>query len=245
MSEKPILFNTKMVRAILDGRKTTTRRIIRVGDGWEITGIPLFWIDGHATVNETVNGYPFTISRETVTYDDQGFTHKVEVTNLCIVPPYKAGDVLYVRETWKQYTTGTAGPGLIDGYLYKANEPQDTTGMMVEDRWHPSIHMPKKAARIYLKVNRVYPAQLQDMTEEDAMSEGFPDTPAGEPSPLESFIDLWAKTLKHEELNVFGWDANPWVWVIDFERIDGGPAGLFADRDTAQYADAGILNPAT
>ena len=243
MACKPILFNTEMVKAILDGRKTTTRRIIRVGDGWEITGIPP-WYGGHPMISEPVNGYPFTISRETISYDDQEYTHKLEVTSMCIVPPYKAGDVLYVRETWCKLPVSPGGHVRIGGvYYYKADgdiRPESWRG-----NWRPSIHMPREAARIYLKVKRVYPAPLNDMTEEDAMSEGFPDTPAGEPSPLESFIDLWAKTLKHEELNVFGWDENPWVWVIEFERIRGNPAGLFADRDTARYADADVINPAT
>ena len=101
--EKPILFNTEMVKAILDGRKTQTRRIVK---------------------NQMLSE---------------------EQLKKC-GKPCDPGDILYVRETWKQATTGTAGPGLIDLYLYKADEPQDTTGMMVEGRWHLSIHMPKAAA---------------------------------------------------------------------------------------------------
>lgn len=207
MSEKPILFNTAMVREIIAGKKTQTRRICR--------GQPQ---DGITSPEKS--GYK---------------------------PPYQAGDLLYVRETWKQATVGTAGPGLIDLYLYKAEEPQDTTGMMVEGHWHPSIHMPKEAARIWLKVTNVRCERLQDMDEDDAYYEGFRGCPhelalyfkdgSAEPchipgegctcdywycnhSPQEGFgRDIWDKTIKPDDLPRYGWDANPWVWVIHFERI--------------------------
>ena len=126
MAEKPILFNTEMVKAILDGKKTQTRRVIKSAP------LGLFYEDGCPARN----------------------------------PPYRSGDVLWVRETWKQETHDYAGGGyaLTDGYLYKADGPQDTTGMMVEDRWHPSIHMPRKAARLFLRVKDVRHERLQDIT---------------------------------------------------------------------------------
>ena len=131
--EKPILFNTQMVQAILDGRKTQTRRLpsSRIRDKW------CDWDEYQCAVAPPGS----------VLATEKGFYENY--------PPYEVGDVLWVRETWKQATTGTAGPGLIDLYLYRADEPQDTTGMMVEDRWHPSIHMPRKAARIFLRVKEV------------------------------------------------------------------------------------------
>lgn len=200
--EKPILFNTKMVQAILEGRKTQTRRLVKPIKSHYV-------MDGKPTNN----------------------------------PPCNPGDILWVRETWKQATTGTAGPGLIDFYLYKADEPQDTTGMMVEDCWHPSIHMPRKAARIFLRVKEVRLERLHEIM----------DAPPGSDNPIVGegctygfeFIAIWDNTINPAKRSLYGWNANPWVWVIEFERIDGGPAGLFADRNAAQYADGGALAPAT
>jgi hypothetical protein len=133
-------------------------------------------------------------------------------------PPVEPGDELWVRETWKQYTAGTAGPGLIDGYLYKADEPQDTTGMMVEDRWHPSIHMPRRAARIFLRVKNVRGERLRDIlgSAQAIQAEGVKSTTF--PSILFEFKNLWNSTIKPADLPNYGWDANPWVWVIEFER---------------------------
>lgn len=180
MSEKPILFNTEMVRAILDGRKTQTRRLIKPA--------PLGQVMRY--------GKPV------------------------VRPPVEPGDTLWVRETWKQYTTGTAGAGLIDGYLYKADEPLDTTGMMVEDRWHPSIHMPWRAARIFLKVKSVRAGRLQDYFDAScAHAEGIRiDRPHSCQEAVDAFIKLWDSTIKPVDLPYYGWGANPWVWVIGFER---------------------------
>lgn len=177
MSEKPILFNTAMVRAILNGRKTQTRRVIKpVAMGLRYG-----------------NGMPARVSQ------------------------YQPGDVLYVRETWKQYTTGTAGPGLIDGYLYKADEPQDTTGMMVEGHWHPSIHMPRAAARIFLRVTNIRAEHLCSITEKDAMAEGYPILLSDIGfSATDWFHVTWDDNIADESTN---WNANPWVWVYEFERI--------------------------
>lgn len=183
---KPILFNTEMVKAILDGRKTQTRRIIK----------------------------PAPLG---LTYDDGSPARK---------PPYHAGDILWVRETWKQATTGTAGPGLIDLYLYKADEPQDTTGMMVEDRWHPSIHMPWMAARIFLRVISIRNQRLLDMSRDDAVAEGIPvkykDIAAdlGYYRLWNAMQELWNNNIKPADMPRYGWNANPWVWVIEFERVD-------------------------
>lgn len=219
--EKPILFNTQMVQAILDGRKTQTRRLpsSRIRDKW------CDWDEYQCAVAPPGS----------VLATEKGFYENY--------PPYEVGDVLWVRETWKQATTGTAGPGLIDLYLYRADEPQDTTGMMVEDRWHPSIHMPRKAARIFLRVKEVRLERLHEIM----------DAPPGPDNPIVKegctygfeFIAIWDNTINPAERPLYGWNANPWVWVIEFERIDGGPAGLFADRNTAQYADGGALAPAT
>lgn len=180
---KPILFNTEMVRAILDGRKTQTRRVVKSAP------LGLHYEDGCPARN----------------------------------PPYKPGDVLWVRETWKQYTAGTADAGLIDGYLYKADEPQDTTGMMVEDRWHPSIHMPKMAARLFLRVTDVRAERLHDMKAQDSLDEGVKLNLAGilkGADPLLPFANLWNSTIKKKDFHKYCWSVNPWVWVIEFERCE-------------------------
>ncbi len=191
MAIKPILFNTEMVRAILDGRKTQTRRVVKqppiYGDilhdtkGW-------YYIDG------TRNGHS-------------------------LIPPFAPGDILWVRETWKQAMCDPAGGGyaLTDLYLYKADEAIDTSGMCAEGRWHPSIHMPKEAARIFLMVNDVRVERLQNIDDDGVVSEGLE---IGDP-----FDELWNSTIKKAKLPGYGWEANPWVWVIEFERYEKPEGG--------------------
>ena len=189
MSEKPILFNTEMVRAILDGRKTCTRRLIK------------------NNVDALLNS-PFHQAYPEV-------EDKQIIGKLCM-PPYQSGDILYVRETWSEWT---------DGYLYKAwTSPFPQPGKSSVMKWHPSIHMPKEAARIWLKVKDVRVERLSDITPQEAWKEGarcscmspVPDC-AGNKT---TFIDIWNSTIKKSDLDRYGWDANPWVWVIEFERCE-------------------------
>lgn len=197
---KPILFNTEIVRAILDGRKTVTLRAVKgnavyrslIDDKGKVVG----------SVGEE-HGYVYP------TVDD------------C---PYQPGEILYVRETWKNATACPAGGGydLRDYYLYKADEPQDTSGMMVEDKWHPSIHMPREAARIFLRVTDVGIERLQDINGETCVEEGISREPldeVGEDFMLGILSDVWDSTVKPADRDKYGWSANPWVWVIKFERI--------------------------
>ena len=206
MRFRPILFNTEMVRAILSGSKTQTRRLpsSKVRDRW------LEWDEYQCAVAP-----PGSILET-----EKGFYESF--------PPCVKGDILYVRETWKQATGGTAGPGLFDTYLYKADEPQDTTGLMVEGFWHPSIHMPKKAARIFLLVKETRIERLQSISEDDALAEGASGgeyldeqgNSMGIVWPHEDFSRIWDSTIKAEDIPLYGWDANPYVWVIEFERIE-------------------------
>lgn len=184
MNIKPILFNTDMVRAILAGQKTQTRRAIKpqpTRPRWNNIGW-LGWDDG------------------------RGYKMK---------PPCEAGDVLWVRETWCKDASR---------YLYRANYGENEhfyqSGNEIAMHWHPSIHMPKQAARIFLRVKEVRVDWLQAMDEEAAIAEGFADSPAGTDSPLTRFAELWDKTIKREDLREFGWHADPWVWVIEFERCE-------------------------
>ena len=196
MNVKPILFNTAMVKAILEGRKTQTRRIIKpqpTNPRWNNVGW-LGWDDGH------------------------GYRMK---------PPCMAGDVLWVRETWcDPYPENPLVP-----FAYKADFPmywdadQTERGDPIiiaaeEMKWKPSIHMPKEAARIFLKVKDVRIEKLWAMDEEAAIAEGFEDSPAGTDSPLQRFSELWDKTIKRDDLREFGYHADPWVWVIEFERCE-------------------------
>ena len=187
MSVKPILFNTDMVRAILDGRKSCTRRIIK----------------------PQPQGY-FEVSEEPLyIYDTDGKQGK-------ITPPYQLGDILYVRETWCK--------GL-ERYIYRADysdtEKFYCNGKEIEIKWHPSIHMPKEAARIWLKVTDVRVERLQEMWASDASKEGiYFNKPTTADEMLMAFAKLWNSTIKESELDRYGWNANPWVWVIEFERCE-------------------------
>lgn len=188
---KPILFNADMVRAILANEKTQTRRVIKP-----------------QPTNPRWNNIGW------LGWDD-GHGYKMK-------SPFEDGDVLWVRETWS--TTDKCGlfpnwpASFTHHYLYKADDPDCSAAK--EARWYPSIHMPKEAARIFLRVKEVRVDWLQAMGEETAIAEGFADSPAGTISPLTRFAELWDKTIKREDLREFGWHANPWVWVIEFERCE-------------------------
>lgn len=193
MAIKPILFNTDMVRAIMDGRKTCTRRVVKTrrkdACGFYVVKGP----DGSFT-----GVYEYD-------EDERMFENQ-------LIPPYKPGDILYVRETWGEgYAEGT--------YIYKADDKLaelPTFKKTSKILYHPSIHMPKEAARIWLKVTDVRVERLQDMTDDDAEAEGCFDYT----STALGFPDVWDSTIKKSDLDHYGWDANPWVWVIEFERCE-------------------------
>ncbi len=188
---KPILFNTEMVRAILDGRKTVTRRIAKFlgnrNPNW--TG---YVKDG----NQLYNG-----------------TNEPCLKN----PAYQKGEYMYVRETWTHLGTDEQN----NPYLaYKARAPHLQDNMYI--KWHPSIHMPKEAARILLRVTDVRVERLQDITEEQAVKEGAMYLPINdyEYAPaVFNFAYIWNSTIMSADLVKYGWDANPWVWVYEFERV--------------------------
>ena len=197
MAIKPILFNTEMVRAILDGRKTCTRRLVRFLPG----------------ENPQWTGY---IRDGLMLYNGRN--------EPCIIKaPYQPGDTLYVRETWCGLPVNEAGH--MRGhtiYYYKADGELRPKGW--RGTWHPSIHMPKEAARIWLKVTDVRVERLQEITPQGAWKEGarcsclhpVPDC-AGNKT---AFVNIWNSTIKKADLDCYGWDANPWVWVIEFERCE-------------------------
>ena len=139
--------------------------------------------------------------------------------------PYTKGDILYVRETW--FNNGSR-------YMYRANYSESEKfyrdGKEIVMKWRPSIHMPKEAARIWLKVTDVRVERLKEVTEEQAAKEGAVDNRGFIHSPdneydeihtaREHFEKIWDSTIQKQDLNQYGWDANPWVWVIEFERCE-------------------------
>jgi len=176
-----------MVRAILDGRKTVTRRV--------------------------VEPQPFSVENAAIRGGK---------------PPYHPGDILYVRETWRvqsahrfesdvrvEYKAG--GPMTMIQFPGRKSDShsRDKYDAFIrrwaDDKWHPSIHMPKEAARLFIRVAGVQVERLRDITWEQTVEEGV-DRPM-------RFDVVWDSTIKKSDLPRYGWAANPWVWVIAFERI--------------------------
>ena len=197
MAIKPILFNTEMVRAILDGRKTCTRRLIKPQPDKKHI-YPLGFVTD-STEKKEVGCFGFAANE---------YGGSIQY----VKPPYRyaPGDILYVRETWKKAPNGY--------YYYEDWQRNDIADVT---KWKPSIHMPKEAARIWLKVTDVRVERLQEITEEQANLEGCnsgmltgPCTARGQ------FENLWNSTIKKSDLDRYSWDANPWVWVIGFERCE-------------------------
>lgn len=194
MPIKPILFNTEMVRAILDGRKDATRRIVK---GF----IPDDAVWGYTAF--TPKGYISCRGTFADGYGEKFFKL-----------PCESGDILYVRETWKEAPKGY--------YYYEDWQRNDIADIT---KWKPSIHMPKEAARIWLKVMNVRVERLQEISAESALAEGadkYIHTNGGldENMTITSFIGIWNSTIKKSDLDRYGWDANPYVWVISFERCE-------------------------
>lgn len=235
---KPILFNTDMVRAILDNRKSATRRPVK----------PQEYIDFDGKAHEFSG---VQCGNFFVRADKQN-------VKMAIPKPYHPGDILYVRETWYYETHMEDFKDEADlpsgryshRYIFKADFPDYPVNVGVGHHgWRPSIHMPKEAARLFLRVTGVRAERLQNMTQEDAKREGFLETQDPESkftsSPLLMFAGVWKKcyaaprpvkengiithyesypweeiretrTYKGLPWEVYG---NPWVWAIEFERI--------------------------
>lgn len=240
MAIKPILFNTEMVLAILDGRKSCTRRICKDANEYTVPDMEFYNADMR-------------------TYAVHNFADKEQMEQLSTADrtcPICPGDILYVRESVFQGVgryldvSGETVCVLTNDFEYYAD------GLHEKDHWkdkhehtwmhrRPSIHMPKEAARIWLKVTDVRVERLQDIDEDGVWNEGFRFTPpcltrvsadghtCDLDGPCTSHIkycdmtmgelfgkELWNSTVKKSDLDRYGWDANPWVWVIEFERCE-------------------------
>lgn len=200
---KPILFNTGMVQAILEGRKTVTRRVVKPKTK-------------NSYIDEDFAGRPceFIITG----IDSKRFVKMCE-------PPYQVGDVLWVRETFADTWT----PGDDTGYVYKVDGIPNSfpywgnasTGK--NEVWRPSLHMPKEAARIFLKVTDVRVERLHDIDNfwSSYEKEGMRNKNENISILMqEKFINTWNSTIKKKDIKLFGWDANPWVFVYEFERCE-------------------------
>lgn len=201
VKERPILFSGPMVRAILDGRKTQTRRVVKLKDSWDVGP----------------------------NYAGECWPVRKRGNRLVRMPcPYGAvGDRLWVRETWSPCST--FDPSEETGAIYRA-EPW-RNGVEPSIKWTPSIHMPRWASRITLEITGVRVERLHDISNSDIVAEGFEATGAAQRMPDGSYavagrFEGTVSTLrqlfsmKWTEINGAGsWAANPWVWVIEFKRL--------------------------
>lgn len=210
MKQRPILFQGAMVRALLNGTKTQTRRVVRKQfahdatpaevaatspEGWQISGHSgLWWDDAGACIDDAVR-----------------------------CPYGQPGDQLWVRETWAQLSAKELDvePMFDPAFVYFAQTKWDkavqylcadgVARWALPKRWKPSIHMPRVASRITLEITGVRVERLQDIGEADALAEGIDqDTCA----PVATYRDLWESINGHAS-----WDLNPWVWVVEFKRV--------------------------
>lgn len=216
----PILFNTEMVRAIRDGRKKCTRRIVKIPN----------------CIKQQDDGL-YTLFAEGTCYENQHFEEIVQY----LKKPYQPGDILYVRETWGHPISLNSDKQ----YVFRADKIAESGFKNDSHIWYPSIHMPKEAARIWLKVTDVRVERLQEIDEDGVWDEGFKFKPpcltrvsadghtCELDGPCMSSIkycdmtmgelfgrELWNSAIKKSDLDRYGWDANPWVWVVEFERCE-------------------------
>lgn len=223
---KPILFNTEMVKAILEGRKTVTRRIIKKSENdWNF--LELINNAAITKVNAAGEEYPFDIDGLWATFECDYDPHYPMVKS-----PYEIGDTIYIRETWCIQSAHRfecdvkiaykAGGELNKIQFCKRKDYDDFVfnKRIGDGRWYPSIHMPKEAARIFLRVNDVRVEKLQAISHEEAEQEGCWCDENGLAMPIDKFSELWNSTIKPSDICKYGWDANPYVWVIEFERCD-------------------------
>ena len=204
MASKPILFNTEMVRAILDDRKTQTRRLIKDKD--------------------ITNNFDIDVDGSVYAYIDQATGDSYPPT---AIAKYQIGDILWVRETWSRIDDLP-----YDNYVYRTDygTTEDDSFPPSMFKWKPSIHMPREAARIFLRVTNVRVERLQEITTEGIEQEGFycdsnytKDHFAYAPGMRIHFSRVWDEIYSGKG---YGWDVNPWVFVYEFERVseDGSKA---------------------
>ena len=215
MKKRGMIFNAEMVRAILDGSKTQTRRIIQsAAKNMQARGHEV--ISHRAPGNKWYGDYVYSMRDRSGVWQD--FTNE---QFLAKCPFGQPGDRIWVRETWAE-----AGGNAPELQLYRANYPDhvpssyENLKSAEEIRWRPSIHMPRWASRITLEIADVRVERLNSISDTDANAEGVS---ADRLSPARYvFGSLWQSIYGAD--NPQSWQANPWVWVIEFRRVDGGAA---------------------
>ena len=212
IKERPILFSTPMVRAILEGRKTMTRRCVtNLSELEEVLDI---------------GGYYFTYRDNT-----KGFQRIAHETVLSKCPQGKVGDRLWVKETWQHSNSPNDPLNENCAIFYRADYWDDPHGMDGEKskqgryrKWKSSLFMPRSASRILLEITNVKIEQLQSIIPEECLKEGVEyerhyeglGNPCDEVRMIHAFIELWDSISGKDKTKC--WDANPWVWVIEFRR---------------------------
>lgn len=196
--ERPILFSAPMVRAILEGRKTVTRRPVKLQPHIDASGN---FCVGKYNYGQDLDGTPMT---------------KHFVTSHC---PYgQPGDRLWVRETFKPSTN--CRPAIAEPYIYRADLNQDGTQKWAA-AWKPSIHMPRAACRILLEITDVRVERLQAISRADIRAEGLecpPELASDDVSP--NYRDWYPAAWRELWESTGGdWASNPWVWVVEFKRV--------------------------
>lgn len=210
MKERGMIFNAEMVRAILDGRKTQTRRVlatyqdaVKFCPEWDVNGKQIFIVLGekdHTGMNPVITAIP--------------------------CPFGQPGDRVWVRETFRVHSRATDVATLVYRASVRNSWTEQTHRVPIAvcdkpatpEKWTPSIHMPRWASRITLEITGVRVERLNSITESDAEAEGVTDTGFGD-LLVDGYRYLW-KSIYGEE----SWAANPWVWVIEFKRVEGGAA---------------------
>jgi hypothetical protein len=223
MNEKPILFSGEMVRAILDSRKTQTRRVIK----------PMSKKQAKWLTPELINTVPhgemlgggWQMHHPHADTDDLGVYVKYDSPLGWVKCPYgKPGDLLWVRETWAshEYMDDTKPSEFTEGaqmlpVWYRANNQMHNVN---QGKWRPSIFMPRWASRITLRVTDVRVERVQDISEADARAEGVLKAGGASLSLYTArhhFSQLWDRINAKRG---YGWDVNPWVWVVEFRLVD-------------------------
>lgn len=195
MKALPMIFNTEMVQALMDGRKVQTRRPFSMPQGWDLKDSNLCKITGK---HPKSNKWGVVICRNL--YDDR-CEHDL------IVAPCIPGDLIYVRETF----------GIVSEEFGEYSPVYKADNWLRPKKWKPSIHMPRELSRITLKVTGVRVDRVQDISEADAIAEGFKLPPV----EGQGFAIGARTNFRHAWQQIYGdhWDRNGWVWVIDFDVI--------------------------
>lgn len=240
MRERPILFNTEMVMALLEGRKTCTRRVLK--QPFEVH--PNGYITKPRGTERLCPYIPpyqpgdILYVRETwqEVYDTEWDSDKTQEV--------KIQDIIYnfddISKKCVGLSTEYSTPEMKPRnkyYIYKTDDIKYTEPKWAL-KWRPSIHMPKEAARIFLKVTNVRVEQLQNITGQGVLKEGLnshvhPNASYFDMNQLEMFENLWNSTINKSDLERYGWDANPYVWVVEFERCEKPPECILKGYDKA------------